>query len=66
MLKYTLISAFDDDRFDPIVIDEVEELHVGISLLVNFESANNAYDWEVGTHGIDIEFEHKGKIYLHR
>ena len=55
--EYALISAFEDDRFDPIDKSELKNLNCGISLLVNFEKANNALDWEVGKHGIDIDFE---------
>ena len=52
--QYTLISAFQDDRFDPISIDEVEQLTVAVSLLVNFQKNKKAYDWQVGKHGIEI------------
>ena len=34
-----------------------------VSLLTNFEEAKHALDWEVGKHGIEIEFEHKKKSY---
>lgn len=64
LFKYTLIAAFDDDRFEPIVCDEVEHLHCCISLLVNFEQANDAFDWDIGIHGIEIEFEHRGKDWV--
>ena len=30
--------------------------------MVQFEKAKNAIDWEVGTHGIDIEFEDNNGI----
>ena len=55
--EYALISAFEDDRFDPIEKKEVKNLNCEVSLLVNFEEAKDAMDWVVGTHGIDIEFE---------
>jgi AMMECR1 domain-containing protein len=34
--KYALISALQDDRFDPVHLTEVKILNVGVSLLVNF------------------------------
>ena len=55
--EYALISAFEDDRFDPIEKKEIKNLNCEVSLLVNFEKAKDAMDWVVGTHGIDIEFE---------
>lgn len=34
--NYALISALEDDRFDPVEMEEVAKLNVGVSLLVNF------------------------------
>ena len=56
MRDYALISAFKDNRFNPIGIEEVENLKVSVSLLINFEKSNNSYDWEIGKHGIIITF----------
>ena len=62
--RYTLISAFKDDRFDPIEKKELKNLNCEVSLLVQFEKAKDPMDWVVGTHGIDIEFEDdKGEEY---
>ena len=57
--EYALISAFEDDRFDPIEKKEIKNLNCEVSLLVNFEKTKDPMDWIVGTHGIDIEFEDK-------
>ena len=57
--KYALISAFEDTRFNKIDIKEVPFLSCAISLLTNFEPAKTPIDWEIGKHGIQIEF--KGK-----
>ena len=56
MGKYALISALQDDRFDPVDLTEVKHLHVGVSLLVNFTPISDPLAWEVGKHGIEIEF----------
>ena len=61
--KYALISAFQDSRFNPISKGEVEKLSVDVSLLVNFETGKDAYDWEIGKHGIIIEFNDKSIIF---
>lgn len=50
-------SAFSDDRFSPVTLEEVPKLEVEVSLLHSFEKAKNALDWEVGKHGIMIDFE---------
>eukprot|EP00968_Pinguiococcus_pyrenoidosus_P001198 scaffold53_cov193-Pinguiococcus_pyrenoidosus.AAC.35 len=49
-------SAFQDHRFTPIEQHELPQLECGVSLLVHYEEAANAYDWEVGKHGILIDF----------
>ncbi|KAK2719310.1 nuclear protein AMMECR1-like [Artemia franciscana] len=54
--EYALSSAFKDSRFSPISIDELGRLHVSVSILVKFEEVNNYMDWEIGVHGIRIEF----------
>ncbi|GAA5885927.1 hypothetical protein JCM6882_004206 [Rhodosporidiobolus microsporus] len=54
--EYACISAFRDHRFDPITAKEVPRLQCGVSLLTNFERCNDYLDWEVGTHGIYVEF----------
>ena len=63
--EYALISAFEDDRFDePINKSELKNLNCEVSLLINFEEAKGAMDWEIGIHGIDIEFEdNKGNSF---
>jgi len=54
--EYALTSAVNDSRFSPISKAEISSLHVSVSILVGFEEAQNYMDWEVGTHGIKIEF----------
>jgi uncharacterized protein (TIGR00296 family) len=64
LVKYTYFAAFKDTRFKPISMTEIHELHCGVSLLVDFEDAKDIYDWEVGKHGITIDFkDKKGKSY---
>lgn len=54
--EYSLISALRDSRFDPVELDEVPQLQVGISLLMHFEDGADWQDWTVGKHGISIKF----------
>eukprot|EP00743_Colponemidia_sp_Colp-15_P002314 GILK01002509.1.p1 GENE.GILK01002509.1~~GILK01002509.1.p1 ORF type:complete len:242 (-),score=39.16 GILK01002509.1:189-914(-) len=54
--EYALTSALRDRRFSPITAREVPFLHCGVSLLTCFEDGADAYDWEIGTHGILIDF----------
>jgi AMMECR1 domain-containing protein len=35
----------NDDRFDPISLEEVKTLNVGVSLLVNFTKGRKALEW---------------------
>ena len=63
--KYSLLAALDDDRFNPISLDEISKLKVGISLLVNFSEKplKNPLKWHIGKHGVDMEITYKGKQY---
>ncbi|KAJ1978971.1 hypothetical protein H4R34_003013 [Dimargaris verticillata] len=56
LASYALTSALKDRRFSPIRLAEVPKLACSVSLLTNFEEGKSAMDWELGTHGIWIEF----------
>ena len=56
-MKVPILSAFGDSRFRPLQLEEVPKLECEVSLLHSFEHARNALDWEVGKHGIMIDFE---------
>lgn len=49
-------SAIHDRRFDPITLSELPYLQCTVSLLHSFESGQSWEDWEIGVHGITIEF----------
>lgn len=57
---YAIQSATQDERFRPINRDELANLYVSVSLLTHFEEANGYLDWELGVHGIRIEFFNDG------
>jgi uncharacterized protein (TIGR00296 family) len=61
--EYALISALKDRRFNPIVLAELPELRVAVSLLVKYEVCTNVFDWTVGVHGILIKFCLQGHEY---
>ena len=50
-------SAVKDRRFDPISLSELPKLRCTVSLLHSFEPGASWDDWEVGVHGITIEFK---------
>lgn len=61
--EYSLRSALQDSRFNPITLDEIINLQVGISLLTDFEECLKD-DWEIGIHGIWIDFKNsRGKKF---
>ncbi|ONK72195.1 uncharacterized protein A4U43_C04F16760 [Asparagus officinalis] len=53
---YALTSALRDRRFSPIQAKELPFLECTVSVLTNYESALHYLDWEVGKHGLIIEF----------
>jgi len=59
--EFALISALKDSRFDPVTAQEIPHLHCAVSLLTDFEQAASIHDWEIGTHGIILDFEHNGR-----
>lgn len=61
--RYALIAALKDSRFSPINQKELPTLNVGVSLLTNFEECKDPLDWQVGTHGIEIDFKYKGREF---
>ncbi|CAF0730943.1 unnamed protein product [Adineta steineri] len=61
--EYALTSATNDSRFSPISRDEYPLLSCAVSILTNFEPCSSYSDWDIGLHGIRIEFfnEHGSK-----
>ncbi|XP_019644910.1 PREDICTED: AMME syndrome candidate gene 1 protein-like [Branchiostoma belcheri] len=53
--EYAITSA-RDERFAPIAQVELRKLHCSVSLLTELEDADSYLDWEIGTHGVRIEF----------
>lgn len=60
--RYSLVAALQDRRFSPITAGELSQLKCGCNILHSFETIYNGqgdiYDWEVGTHGIELQFRH--------
>lgn len=54
--EYAVTSALKDSRFDPITLEELPKLRVSVSILCHFEEGSDYLDWELGVHGISIEY----------
>ncbi|TNV75584.1 hypothetical protein FGO68_gene11976 [Halteria grandinella] len=63
--SYSIIAALKDHRFPPVQLKEVPHLTCEVSILSQFEQIAHPLDWEVGKHGIEIEFsgEDDGETY---
>lgn len=59
--SYSLTSAFDDTRFSPIPASLLPSLSCSLTLLADFEPCVDAMDWDLGTHGIRISFNYRGR-----
>ena len=55
--EYALLAALQDRRFDPIRVNEIAQLRVAVSLLIQYEECEHCHDWTVGVHGIMIRFD---------
>lgn len=60
---YALTSALRDRRFPPIQAKEIPYLEVTVSLLTSYETACSYLDWEVGKHGMTLEFTDPHNIH---
>jgi len=54
--EYAVTSAMKDTRFNPVAREELPRLFVSVSILCHFEDGADFMDWEIGIHGIRIEF----------
>ncbi|KAK4131455.1 hypothetical protein BT67DRAFT_444699 [Trichocladium antarcticum] len=63
LASYALISALQDTRFRPVAARELPALAVAVTLLTDFEDAADARDWALGTHGLRIAFQDRGRRY---
>ncbi|CAF3258020.1 unnamed protein product [Rotaria sp. Silwood2] len=54
--EYAITSATNDSRFSPISRDEYPLLSCAVSVLTHFEPCLSYMDWDIGLHGIRIEF----------
>jgi AMMECR1 domain-containing protein len=54
--EYAITSATNDSRFSPISRDEYPLLSCAVSILTHFEPCSTYLDWDIGLHGIRIEF----------
>lgn len=54
--EYSITSAMKDSRFSPMTREELPHLTVAVSILCEFEDGEDYLDWEIGVHGIRIEF----------
>ncbi|KAH7412586.1 AMMECR1 domain-containing protein [Cadophora sp. MPI-SDFR-AT-0126] len=61
--QYTIISALQDTRFSPITTSELPSLEVSVTLLTDFEEAKDQLDWDLGVHGLKINFTAKNRRY---
>jgi uncharacterized protein (TIGR00296 family) len=61
--SYALTSALHDTRFSPISLRELPALEVAVTLLTDFEDADDAMDWDLGTHGLRLSFYYHGRRY---
>eukprot|EP01103_Thecamoeba_quadrilineata_P011677 TRINITY_DN2833_c0_g1_i2.p1 TRINITY_DN2833_c0_g1~~TRINITY_DN2833_c0_g1_i2.p1 ORF type:complete len:230 (+),score=24.16 TRINITY_DN2833_c0_g1_i2:58-747(+) len=57
--NYALYSGFQDPRFKAITEEEIPHLSCTVSLLYDFEPILDCYGWNIGEHGVQIEFHDK-------
>jgi len=64
-LEECIIDACNNDyRFKPVEPEEVDDIKIEISLLSKPEILLDTYKFDLGKHGIIVEYENKRGIYL--
>ena len=61
LLEFAITSSQNDDRFSPISLHEIHNISCTVSILHSFEMCAHSLDWEIGVHGIIVEFCVNGK-----
>eukprot|EP01120_Amphizonella_sp_Union-15-10_P015810 TRINITY_DN81_c0_g1_i2.p1 TRINITY_DN81_c0_g1~~TRINITY_DN81_c0_g1_i2.p1 ORF type:complete len:145 (+),score=14.76 TRINITY_DN81_c0_g1_i2:416-850(+) len=56
LARFSLVSALEDTRFKPINKKEIPMLQCGVNLLHSFEDSKDHLDWEIGIHGVMIDY----------
>ena len=62
--NYTIMSAFNDNRFKPVNIKEITDLSYSISLLNETEFLDNIDNWKLGLDGIHLNCSNNSAFYL--
>lgn len=62
--RMTLAAAFEDPRFPPLALDELEGLKIHISLLTKPVRVKSHKDIRTGTDGIIVTYGWKKGVYL--
>lgn len=61
--RFAITAALQDHRFLPIKANELPQLSCDVTLLDNFQPITDPLDWEIGKHGLRLNFEINGNYY---
>ncbi|KAH7673210.1 AMMECR1 domain containing protein [Aphelenchoides avenae] len=59
--QFALASAFEDQRFEPLTIDEVPLLQCSVNLPYGIEPISDYRDWIIGVHGLRVHLTDEGE-----
>jgi len=62
--EMALSAAFQDPRFEPLTVEEINGLEIEISVLTPFEKITDPQTVEVGHHGLMIRKGHASGLLL--
>ena len=62
--EYARLAAFDDPRFSPITVHEIDQLVIGISVLGPTKPLHSVDDICLGKHGLSVTFREKRGVLL--
>jgi len=59
-----IAAATEDSRFRPVTKEELEDIHIEISVLTPLEQITNIDEIVLGKHGVLVKDDYRGGVYL--
>ncbi|QSH42515.1 AmmeMemoRadiSam system protein A [Lentisphaerota bacterium ZTH] len=64
LARNAINAAFNDPRFPPVAVDEIDELEIEVSVLTPMQKIDSANEFEVGKHGIVLRCNTRSAVFL--
>ncbi len=62
--RMAVAAAFQDHRFPAVTKNEIDQIHIELSILGELEKVNALNEIEIGKHGVYVRLEERSGTYL--